>query len=371
MVKIVSGDIFESEMQTLVNPVNCVGIMGKGMALQFKKRFPEMFNDYEQRCRKQQVRLGQPYLYEGDLFSRPILVFPTKGHWRSVSRLEDIINGLRYLRKHYKKWGIESLAVPALGCGYGQLDWRLVSFVLQKHLEKLDIPVELYAPQNAIDNEPQTASHGPNEAEVAFSPNASAGKINPAWIALVDILNRILRQGPSQPTNESFLGIIAYFATQKGIPTGLEFTLEKFGLDSPGLKWCKSVLINHAILCQEKKGGVNTIRVGPVYTDARKVYNEDIRPWSQIVFNVARFLRNMPRNQAEKTATIHFTAEVIHRSHNKVPTQQEIIRELKKTTELEKWVANREDIFITLRKLREYGWLDLRPSKNGRINHGE
>lgn len=111
MVKVILGDIFESEAQTLVNTVNCVGVMGKGIALEFKKRFPDMFEDYVKRCDAKEVRLGRPYLFRR-MFFPWILNFPTKDHWRSVSRLQDIVKGLEYLRQHYKKWGITSLAVP-------------------------------------------------------------------------------------------------------------------------------------------------------------------------------------------------------------------------------------------------------------------
>ena len=132
-------------MVTLVNAVNCAGVMGKGIALAFKRRFPEVFADYVTRCQRGEVRLGEPYLYRGA--SLPwILNFPTKRHWRSASRLEDIAAGLTYLDAHYRAWGVTSLAVPALGCGAGQLSWDAVGPVLADVLSRFEIPVELYAP---------------------------------------------------------------------------------------------------------------------------------------------------------------------------------------------------------------------------------
>ena len=145
MVTLATGDLFDSEAQTLVNAVNCAGVMGKGIALAFKRRFPEMFADYAARCQRGEARLGEPYLYRGA--SLPwILDFPTKRHWRSVSQLEDIITGLSYLTAHYRAWGITSLAVPALGCGAGQLSWDVVGPALYDALSQFAIPVELYAP---------------------------------------------------------------------------------------------------------------------------------------------------------------------------------------------------------------------------------
>src|SRR6266581_1022868 len=145
MIRTLVGNIFESEAQTLVNAVNCVGVMGKGIALEFKKRFPDMYEDYVKRCKTGQVQVEKPYLYRS-LLPPWILNFPTKDHWRGVSRLSDIIAGLEYMGRHYHEWEIESLAVPALGCSNGQLEWRVVGPTLYRYLSQYDIPVELYAP---------------------------------------------------------------------------------------------------------------------------------------------------------------------------------------------------------------------------------
>src|SRR5438128_10256127 len=145
MVTVKIGNLFDSNAQTLVNTVNCVGVMGKGVALEFKERFPEMYEDYVARCKAGDVRLGCPYLYR-TLVPPWVLNFPTKDHWRSESRLEDIEKGLRYLLDQHRSWGITSLAVPPLGCGHGQLEWRVVGPTLYRYLKRMDIPVELYAP---------------------------------------------------------------------------------------------------------------------------------------------------------------------------------------------------------------------------------
>ena len=125
MVKVIVSDLFASRAQTLVNTVNCVAVMGKGVALEFRKRFPMMYADYVERCRTGSVKLVRTYVYK-DLTHPWMLNFPTKDRWRSVSRIDDIIRGLNYVEEHYRKWGITSLAVPRLGCGQGQLEWRVV-----------------------------------------------------------------------------------------------------------------------------------------------------------------------------------------------------------------------------------------------------
>src|SRR5437588_87194 len=115
MVKVTIGDILQSNAQTLVNTVNCVGVMGKGIALQFRKRFPDMYEDYLRRCKANQVKLGMPYLYRR-LVPPWIINFPTKYHWRSLSSLDAIVHGMQHLAEQYQEWGVTSLAVPPLGC---------------------------------------------------------------------------------------------------------------------------------------------------------------------------------------------------------------------------------------------------------------
>src|SRR4051794_15581386 len=139
------GNLLDSSAQTLVNTVNCVGVMGKGIAFAFKERFPGMYKDYVRRCERREVRLGRPYLFK-QLFGHWVLNFPTKDHWRAVSKLDDIVLGLEYIKKNYKEWGITSVAVPPLGCGHGQLDWNVVGPTLYRYLDTLEIPVEMYAP---------------------------------------------------------------------------------------------------------------------------------------------------------------------------------------------------------------------------------
>lgn len=145
MLKIVVGDLFASRAQTLVNAVNCVGVMGKGLALEFKKRFPQMFDDYVERCERKQVRLDELYLYQNQAGTM-VVNLPTKGHWRSSSRLIDIEQGLDYFVAHYADWGVSSVAFPALGCGNGGLDWAEVEPVMCGKLRDLPIAVEVYAP---------------------------------------------------------------------------------------------------------------------------------------------------------------------------------------------------------------------------------
>ena len=144
MIKTAAGDIFKSEAECIVNPVNCIGVMGKGLALKFKRKYNKMFIDYVMRCREGQVKTGQPYLYKAE--GRLILNFPTKQHWRDPSKLEYIEAGLKYFARNYRTWEITSIAFPKLGCGCGGLDWEKdVKPLMYKYLGDFeDITVYLY-----------------------------------------------------------------------------------------------------------------------------------------------------------------------------------------------------------------------------------
>ena len=147
-VTVRSGDLFASRAQTLTNAVNTAGVMGAGIALAFKHRFPEMFADYVRRCEAGEFKMGQPYVFTGESSSdKWVLNFPTIGDDWGGTQIASIRDGLDYLRRHYREWGITSLAVPALGAGIGGLDWNEVRPILQDGLSALDIPVELYEPR--------------------------------------------------------------------------------------------------------------------------------------------------------------------------------------------------------------------------------
>ncbi|WAL65979.1 macro domain-containing protein [Amycolatopsis cynarae] len=144
-----SGDLLESKADALVNAVNTVGVMGKGIALQFKRAFPENFREYAVACEQGQVRLGEMFVHAtaADDNPRYVINFPTKNHWRSKSRLADIQAGLEDLRRVVRELGLRSVAVPPLGCGNGGLDWDVVGPLVERELGGLaGVEVFVYVP---------------------------------------------------------------------------------------------------------------------------------------------------------------------------------------------------------------------------------
>ena len=143
MIRWVEGDIFGSKAQTLVNPVNTVGVMGKGLALAFKKRYPDLNRQYQVECETGGFDVGQLWLYKAE--DRWILNFPTKQHWRSKAQVDYVEVGLRTFVETYADLGIRSIAFPKLGCGLGGLDWEYeVKPLMERYLADLPIEVEVY-----------------------------------------------------------------------------------------------------------------------------------------------------------------------------------------------------------------------------------
>jgi O-acetyl-ADP-ribose deacetylase (regulator of RNase III) len=125
MIKFDTGDILNADVEALVNTVNCVGIMGRGIALQFKNMFPENFEAYAQACASDQLAPGKMFIFKTGHLTNPryIINFPTKRHWRGKSRIEDIRAGLKALIAEINRLNIKSIAIPPLGSGLGGLDW--------------------------------------------------------------------------------------------------------------------------------------------------------------------------------------------------------------------------------------------------------
>ncbi len=358
------GNLFDSEAHTLINTVNCVGVMGKGIALEFKNRFPEMYKDYVERCNRKEVKLGQPYLFR-QLLTPWILNFPTKDHWRSVSRLSDIIKGLEYLEKHYQEWGITSLAVPPLGCGQGQLEWRVVGPTLYRHLNRLNIPIDLYAPYGTPEIElDETFLNNPVNGESARSLSQEPSKINPAWVAFVEILARIDREQFHWPVGRTMFQKIAYFATAKSIPTGLRYGRSSYGPFAGELKSLMTRLVNHGLIQEKRLGRMFSIKPGPTYQDAIEVFQEQIKQWEEKIEKIADLFLRMDTNQAEVAATVHYAAQELMDRGKPKPSELDVLEAVMKWKQKRRPPLKEEDIAVTIRNLNILRWLDLTPSQN-------
>jgi len=218
-VEVKIGNIFESKATTLVNTVNCVGVMGKGIASEFKKRFPDMYQEYKKYCDLGKVEPGVPYIYK-DVIGTSIINFPTKKHWRSPSKLNDIVKGLYILLDKYKSWGVKSVAFPPLGCGNGGLEWSFVGPIMFQKLSHISIPVEIYAPYGTP--KIQLTPEFLNKKITTYQDvkGNKDKKMNPAWISILEVMNILGRQYYSKPVGRTIFQKICYILTEQGIDTG-------------------------------------------------------------------------------------------------------------------------------------------------------
>lgn len=144
MIKLVEGNIFDSTADALVNPVNCIGVMGAGLALEFKRRYPQMFLEYRELCKRRgEFTLGKMHYYVSPT-GKVIVNFPTKDHWRNPSKMEYLFTGLDNFISTYKQYNIGSAAFPLLGCGLGGLDRNKVKALMIEKLTPVQVNAELY-----------------------------------------------------------------------------------------------------------------------------------------------------------------------------------------------------------------------------------
>lgn len=221
-----SGDLFLDKAEALVNTVNCVGVMGKGVALEFKRRWPENYKAYKKACDTKMLRPGIMLIYErtnlfGNSEPKFLVNFPTKDHWRAKSKLEYISEGLDALVKDIKKYKIKSIALPPLGCGNGGLDWDVVRPMILERLSVLDdVSVSIYAPLNEIDD--------PEFVDTNLKMTQGRAVFLKAIAELETPFGGVLDRLSLQK--------IAYFLQVMGVPLNLDFTKNLYGPYSEALK---------------------------------------------------------------------------------------------------------------------------------------
>lgn len=217
MIEFVEGNLLEADADALVNTVNTEGVMGKGVALQFAKKFPEMLAAYEAACKAGAVQPGRMHVFEREEMFRPryIINFPTKRHWRTRSRIEDIEAGLAALARDIGRLDIRSIALPPLGCGNGGLDWEEVFPRIKAALGSLpDVRVLVFPPRGA----PQA------EAIVHRTPRP---EMNPSRAIVLKIWRQYLTLGYQLTLLE--IHKLLYFLQHAGEPLRLRFAKETYG----------------------------------------------------------------------------------------------------------------------------------------------
>jgi O-acetyl-ADP-ribose deacetylase (regulator of RNase III) len=217
MIEDVKGNLLTADAEALVNTVNCVGHMGKGIALQFKQAYPDDFKAYASACRADEVKPGHMFIFETGLLLNPkyIVNFPTKRHWHGPSRIEDIEAGLDALARDVERLGIKSIAVPPLGCGNGGLAWDVIRPMIVRTFEQLpDVRVLLYAPVGA-----------PGAAEMPVSTERP--QMTVARALFVKLMQEYLK--PAYRLTLLEIQKLAYFLQEAGEPLRLRYEAGLYG----------------------------------------------------------------------------------------------------------------------------------------------
>ena len=220
-IEFVTGNLFDAKTQAIVNTVNCVGVMGKGVALEFKKRWPENFKAYKKKCDQNEIKTGKMFVFDNNssLFENTsdfeyLINFPTKNHWRSKSKIEYVTEGLEDFIFQVKKLNIKSVAIPPLGCGNGGLSWSQVKLLIVDKVSELpDVQWIIYQPREKV-SEPEYKNI-PQEMTI---PRA----------AMVKVLGDFASYFGGSYTRLSIQKLV-YFMQALEVNFNLEFSKETYG----------------------------------------------------------------------------------------------------------------------------------------------
>ncbi len=245
MITFTQGNLLEADAEALVNTVNTVGVMGKGIALMFKEHFPENFFLYKEACKKQEIVIGRVFATERrDVTGGPrwIINFPTKEHWRSPSKLEWIRAGLNDLRRFIEEHSITSIALPPLGSGNGGLDWQDVRPLIERSLDSLsDVAIIVYEPTSKYQN---------------VAKREGVEKLTPGRALMTEVVRRYWILGIECTLLE--IQKLAYFVEKEILSQGLQnplnlnFHADRYGPYSPKLRHLLNALDGSYLHCEKR-----------------------------------------------------------------------------------------------------------------------
>jgi O-acetyl-ADP-ribose deacetylase (regulator of RNase III) len=304
MIESAHGDILQANAEALVNTVNCVGIMGRGIALQFKKAFPENFKRYKAICDRKELQPGKMFIYDLNALYNPhyIINFPTKRHWKGKSRMADIEAGLKTLVDEVQKRKIKSIAIPPLGSGLGGLPWNEVRNKIEAAFADMDnVRVILYEPSGAPPAEKM--------AHAKKTPGLTVGRA-----ALLILIRRYLAAVMDPFVTLLEVHKLMYFMQEAGEDLKLRYTKGPYGPYAENLRHVLSLMEGHFITG---------------YGDAEDDPQKEINLLPDVLDKAERFLEIHPKTQD------HFKKVVNLISGFETPFGMELLSTVH-------WVANRE-----------------------------
>ncbi len=273
MIELQQGDILKAKADALVNTVNCVGVMGRGIALQFSKAFPEVLRAYEAACKRDEVQPGRVLSYDLNRFEQPhyVINLPTKKHWRGKSRMEYIEAGLDALVKEVRRLGLKSVAIPPLGCGLGGLEWSEVRPRIQRAFETVpDVHILLFQPKGAPSAEAM--------AKGRKTPNMTEGRA-----LLLGLMRRYLAAVMDPTVTLLEIHKLMYFMQESGQNLRLNYAKGPYGPYAENLRHVLSHIEGHFVIG---------------YGDAADNPDKPIAPKAEAINAAEDFLKDHSKLQA-------------------------------------------------------------------------
>jgi O-acetyl-ADP-ribose deacetylase (regulator of RNase III) len=350
MIEFRCENLLASDAEALVNSVNTVGVMGKGVALQFKKKFPGNFKEYERACKQEQVRVGEMFTVKLDSLTNPryIINFPTKKHWRGSSRLEYIDQGLESLVSEIRRLDLQSIAIPPLGCGNGGLSWEgEVRPLIEQALERVpEVTAYVYEPSE--------------EAKpAALEVKGEKPKLTLARAAIIELIGAY--KASHYRLGRTVAQKLAYFAQTAGEESfNLEFKADQYGPYAEKLNFVLQELEGHYTIGYGDRSGGSDIELSPGAEEEAESYLRDYPNTEEHVNRVSRLIEGFETPYGlELLATVHWAA-----TERDEPSLEEV------TSAVQSWSRRKEHLFgedhisIAWEHLKEEGWLSAHAAVN-------
>lgn len=341
MIEYKNGDILREDVEAIVNTVNCVGIMGRGLALQFKNKFPQNFKEYQLACTNKEVQLGKMFVHQTGQLINPkyIINFPTKGHWKQNSKIEDISNGLDDLITIIEKYSIKSIAIPPLGSGLGGLDWNQVKKLIEEKLKNVNCTVILFEPL---------------EQKIEKSITKEIPKMTAGRAALIGLMDRYL-QGLMDP----FISLIEvhklmYFMQESGEELRLKYKKAQFGPYADNLRHVLNTIEGHFISGYEDGGDAPTkqLKLIPKAVEDAKNYLTNKKNTNENFVKVVKLVDGFETPFGlELLSTVHWVVK-----NENASNLEEVISKIYNWNERKKQFSKKQ-IQIALDTLLKNDWL--------------
>lgn len=344
MIQLVHGNILEAKVEALVNTVNTVGVMGKGIALQFRQAFPLNYEAYRAACKREEVQPGHIFVVDMHRFENPryILNFPTKRHWKGKSKIQDIDSGLQDLVSKLKEYGIQSVAVPPLGCGNGGLDWNIVRPRIETALQPLEgVKILLFSPEGAP---------APDEMKVA----TKVPKMTDGRASLLGVMLAYAESGYRLSLLE--IQKLAYLLQEAGEPLRLKFVKGKYGPYAEALNHVLQRIEGHFVRGYGDRSGDASVHVLPEGEAAAKEYLAQKIETRQRISRVEELIEGFetPRG-LELLATVDWLAR---QDESVRADPEQAVVAVHSWNDHKRKAFPRPHIVVAWQQLRDCGWLE-------------